>query len=82
LSQNISQEEVEVDTTKDSQLHLLIDTPTAKIWRESSDLAELTPTWPSSVPKVGKGRRNFIPKRHRHRHDFVDVVEEQNHKEN
>jgi len=47
LSQNWSKEEVEVATTKNNQLHLLIDTPNIKIWREPSDVAELTHIWPS-----------------------------------
>ena len=50
LTQNISKEQVEVVTTQDSQLHLLTDTPTTKIWREPSDLAEPTLTSPLSVP--------------------------------
>ena len=52
----ISKEEVKVATTKESQLHLLIDTPTAKIWRDSSDLAELALAWPSSAPEQTSSR--------------------------
>jgi hypothetical protein len=38
---------MEVTTTKDHQLHLMIDTPTAHIWREQVDLTEPNLTTPS-----------------------------------
>jgi len=65
LSQNRSKEEVDVTITKDSQLYLLIDTATTKIWREPSDLAELASTWPSSAPehtssRQGKARESLF----------------------
>ena len=39
IAEQIEGREIEIATTKDNQLHLLIDTPTAKIYREPSDPA-------------------------------------------
>jgi hypothetical protein len=41
LTKNKSKKEIKTAPTKDNQLHLLTDTPIAKIWRESTDLALL-----------------------------------------
>jgi hypothetical protein len=86
LSQNKSKEEVEVAIIKDSQLHLLIDTPTAKIWREPSISGRTNSHWPfvgagSALVEVGRGRRDLILQRHR-RHHHADVAREPNLKEN
>ena len=85
MSQKISKEEVEVAIRKDSQLHLLIDTTTAKTWRELSDLAELALMAivgdGTDVVEVGKCRRDLIPK-HQCCHHLIDVTGELNPKEN
>jgi hypothetical protein len=85
LSKNKSKEEIEVATTKDSQLHLLIDTPIAR-FGENLRSSRTNFHWPfvgagSGVIEGGWGRTYLIPQRHG-RHHLTNVAREPNLKEN